>query len=191
MNVAAFNVAVINIPTLLNAPHLNLHRSTFFSVHFALGFFVHKFCCVTSHDESFGICLFLVISTIKLSRSLRILRNAHFRREEHLHDEDKLVAPHSKKFCQVSPINRAPSPNFSTFEKIKNDHNTILNNLLGRVYQVSSIDHLPQQISQPWYSYHDFPVFNEVEDDTTEGILAVKFIIGLDFAVTRSSPDSC
>ena len=35
------------------------------------------------------------------------------------------------------------------------------------------------------------PGFDEVEDDTIEGILAVKFIIGLDFAVTRSSPDSC
>ena len=30
--------------------------------------------------------------------------------------------------------------------------------------------------------------FDEVEDDTIESILAV---IGLDFAVTRSSPDSC
>ena len=35
------------------------------------------------------------------------------------------------------------------------------------------------------------PGLNEVEDVTTEGILAVKFIIGLDFALTRSSHDSC
>ena len=32
--------------------------------------FIHKFCCVTSHDESFGICLFLVINTIRLPRSI-------------------------------------------------------------------------------------------------------------------------
>ena len=42
-----------------------------------------------------------------------------------------------------------------------------------------------------YHPYHVFPGFDEVEDDTIEGILAVKFIIGLDFAVTRSSPDSC
>ena len=42
-----------------------------------------------------------------------------------------------------------------------------------------------------WYPYEVLKGFDEVEDDTTEGILAVKFIIGLDLAVTRSSPDSC
>ena len=31
----------------------------------------------------------------------------------------------------------------------------------------------------------------EVEDDTLDGTLAIKLIIGLDFAVTRSSPDCC
>ena len=41
------------------------------------------------------------------------------------------------------------------------------------------------------YPYHVFTGFDEVEDDTTDDILAVKFIRGLDFAVTRSSPDSC
>ena len=34
-------------------------------------------------------------------------------------------------------------------------------------------------------------MFDEVEEDTTEGILAVKFIVGRDLAVTRSSPDPC
>ena len=28
-------------------------------------------------------------------------------------------------------------------------------------------------------------------DDTTDGVLAIRFIIGFDFAVTRSSPESC
>ena len=40
--------------------------------------------------------------------SFRTLRIAHFRREEHLYDEDKFVAPPSKKFHQVSLIDRAP-----------------------------------------------------------------------------------
>ena len=41
--------------------------------------------------------------------------------------------------------------------------------------------------------FHNFssPVLLEVEDDTNDGVLAIRFIIGLDFAVTRSSPESC
>ena len=35
------------------------------------------------------------------------------------------------------------------------------------------------------------PGFDEVEEDTTEGVLAVKFIMGHDLAVTRSSHDPC
>ena len=35
------------------------------------------------------------------------------------------------------------------------------------------------------------PGIEEAEDDSAEGILAVKFIMGRDLAVTRSSPDSC
>ena len=31
----------------------------------------------------------------------------------------------------------------------------------------------------------------EVEDDTNDGVQAIRFIIDLDFAVTRSSPESC
>ena len=34
-------------------------------------------------------------------------------------------------------------------------------------------------------------MFAEAEEDTNEGVLAVKFIIGRDFAVTRPSPESC
>ena len=34
-------------------------------------------------------------------------------------------------------------------------------------------------------------MFDEAEEDTTESVLAVKFIIGRDLAVTRPSPDSC
>ena len=35
-----------------------------------------------------------------------------------------------------------------------------------------------------------FPGLTEVEDDTNDGVLAIRFIIGRDFAVTRSSPES-
>ena len=36
-----------------------------------------------------------------------------------------------------------------------------------------------------------FPGLTEVEDDTNDGVLAIRSIIGFDFAVTRSSPESC
>ena len=39
--------------------------------------------------------------------------------------------------------------------------------------------------------YEVLPGFYEVEDDTTEDILAVQFIIDLDFTVSRSFSDSC
>ena len=42
-------------------------------------------------------------------------------REEVLHDEGELVASHPKNFSQVSPIDRAPQPHFSTLEKTKID----------------------------------------------------------------------
>ena len=71
MNVAAFNVAAMNIPHIIHALHLTLQRSTFFSVYFALGLLLfHKFCCVTAHDEIFGICLFLVIQFLRFPRSI-------------------------------------------------------------------------------------------------------------------------
>ena len=34
-------------------------------------------------------------------------------------------------------------------------------------------------------------MFDEAEEDTNEGVLAVKFIMCRDLAVTRPSPDSC
>ena len=40
------------------------------------------------------------------------------------------------------------------------------------------------------FQVDSLPGFDEAEEDTTEGILAVKFIMGRDLAVTRSSPDS-
>ena len=34
------------------------------------------------------------------------------------------------------------------------------------------------------------PILTEDEDDTNDGVLAIRFITGRDFAVTRSSPES-
>ena len=81
---------------------------------------------------------------------------------------------------------------FSTLEKTKHGHNPILNNLLKRVYQVALIDHLQQRTSKdPVFRNVSSPGLTEVEDDTTDGVLAIRFIIGFDFAVSRSSPESC
>ena len=60
------------------------------------------------------------------------------------------------------------------------------------VSQVSPIDRHLQQIFQDLdihtRSSHGF---DEAEEDTNESVLAVKFIVGRDLAVTRPSPDSC
>ena len=45
-------------------------RHSFLSVSHLVFDFVHKFCCVTAHDENFGTCPFLGVSTIKLARSI-------------------------------------------------------------------------------------------------------------------------
>ena len=48
------------------------------------------------------------VSRIHRESSLRTLRNAHFRREEVLHDEGQVFAIYPKKFSHVSLIDRAP-----------------------------------------------------------------------------------
>ena len=72
MNVAAFNVAAMNIHHIIECSSPD---SATFDILFCLfrtwSFdFVHKFCCVTSHDESFGICPFLGINFIRFPRSI-------------------------------------------------------------------------------------------------------------------------
>ena len=93
-----------------------------------------------------------------------------------------------RSFPQVSLIDRAPQLHLSTLEKTKIDRNPLLNNLVVTVSQVSPIYRHLQQIFQD-LDIHTSLMKNE--EDTTEGILAVKFIISLDLAVTRSSPDPC
>ena len=71
MNVAAFIVAAINVPQIIecSSPE-SATFDIFLSFSHLIFYFIHKFCCVTSHDESFGICLSLAISTIRLPRSI-------------------------------------------------------------------------------------------------------------------------
>ena len=125
-----------------------------------------------SHDKRFRICLFLIIDNYQVAPSWIIspyLTEKHFRREEVLHDEGQLVASHSRKFHQVSLIDRASQLHFSTLEKTKIDHNPLLHDLLVTVYQVSLIDRVPQQISQDFVSMPGPPrVWWR-----TEGILSV------------------
>ena len=145
------------------------------------------------HDEDKFVASHLSqVSPIHRESSLRTLRNAHFRREDVLHDEGQLCASYPKKLSQVSLIDRAPQLHFSTLEKTKIDHNPLLNNMVVSVSQVSPIYRHLQQIFQDLDVHtRSLTGFDEVEEDTTEGILAVKFIIGRDLAVTRSSPDPC
>ena len=138
---------------------------------------------------------------------LRSLRIAQFRREEFPRDQVELFVASSKKFYQVAPIARMSQYQFSTLEKTKT-----LSNLLKRSFpqivhgnsnqklsiglcrfQVAQIAPLSQQLDSRDLDFRNFfsPGFAEVEDNTCDGALAIRFIIGRDFAVTRSSPDSC
>ena len=97
-----------------------------------------------------------------------------------------------KKFPQVSPIDRVPQLHLSTLEKTKIDHNPLVYNLVVTVSQASPIDRHVQQIFQDLDIHtRSSPDLMRAEEDTNEGVLAVKFIMGRDLAVTRSSPDSC
>ena len=97
-----------------------------------------------------------------------------------------------RNFPQVSPIDRAPQLHFSTLEKTKIDHNPLLNILVVTVAQVSPFyRHLEQIFQDLDIHTRSSPGLMKLKEDTTEGVLAVKFIMGRDLAVTRSSPDFC
>ena len=58
------------------------------------------------------------------------------------------------------------------------------------LYQLALIYLLQQLISMDLHVRNiSSRGLTEVEDDTNDGVLAIRFIIGLDFAVTRSSPE--
>ena len=97
-----------------------------------------------------------------------------------------------KKFPQVSPIDRALQLHFSTLVKTKINHNPLVYNLVLTVAQVSPFyRHLEQIFLDLDIHTEVLPGFDEAEEITNEGVLAVKFIMGRDLAVTRPSPDSC
>ena len=97
-------------------------------------------------------------------------------------------AMNPKKFPQVSPIDRAPQLHFSALEKTRTDHNPFVNSLILTFQRVAPFYRQEHVFQDP---YEVLPGFDEVEEDTNEGVLAVKFIMGRDLAVTRPSPDSC
>ena len=133
-----------------------------------------------------------------------------FRQEEFLRDQVELFVPFSQKFYRVALIDRTSWTQFSTLEKTKHGRHPILNNLLKRsfpwiahgsgdqriqinlyLHQVALIYLLQQLVSMDLDFHNFFTGLTEVEDDTNDGVLAVKCIISLNFAVTRSSPESC
>ena len=123
MNVAAFNVAAMNIHHVIECSSPD---SATFNIRFCL-FRTRSLTLFTNSAASLPMTKF---------SSLRTLRNAHFRREEVLHDEGQLFAIYPKKFSQVSLIDRAPQLHFATLEKTKIDHNPLLNNLVVTVSQM-------------------------------------------------------
>ena len=88
------------------------------------------------------------VSPFYRESALRTLQNAHFCREEVLHDEGQFFAMCTKKFPQVSPIDRAPQLHFSTLEKTKIDLNPLVYDLIVTVAQVSPFYRHLQQIFQ-------------------------------------------
>ena len=146
-----------------------------------------------------------------LPHSQRIARFHHegFARER---NQVEFLVSLSKKFHRVAPIGRTSQYQISTLEKIKHGHHPTLSSLLKRSfpsiahdnsnrklsfglcrYQVALIAPPSQQLYSRDLDFHNFssPGLTEVEDDKSDGVLATRFIIGRDFAVTRSSPESC
>ena len=108
----------------------------------------------------------------------------------------------------VSPFYRPSIHQISTLEKTKLCHHPILSSLLSTSFQrigggalardlchgqqrVSPFYHIPQLSHSRDSDFHYFSSrLCHAEDDRVEGAFAIRFIIGLDFAVTLSSPDS-
>ena len=110
---------------------------------------------------------------------------------------------------RVSPFHHPSIHQLSTLEKTKLSHRPILSSLLSACFErigggggardlwhgqqrVSPFCHISQLAYLEDFDFHNFssPGFLNAEDDRVEGALAIEIIIGLDFAVTLSSPDS-
>ena len=175
-----------------------------------------QFCFIVSNDETLSSCPFLRIDITRSPRSVTKYFSVPYGlrgsvEKNFVRDQVELVVPFCKKFYQVALIDRTSWSQFSTLEKTKHGRHPILNNLLKRsfpwiahgsddrrlqknlcLYQVAPISPLEQLNSMDLDSRNiSFTGLTEVEDDTSDGVLATRFIIGRDFAVTRSSPESC
>ena len=131
--------------------------------------FIDKFCCVTSHDELFKISLFLDILWSGFPRSIV---NSFF-------VPCRMRCPAEKMFFTMRV-------NFSQWIPrifLRFPRSIVLR---SSTFPLWRRPRLTTDFPGSWYPYED-----EVEEDTNEGILAVKFIMGRDLAVTRPSPDSC
>ena len=83
------------------------------------------------------------------------------------------------------------SSTFSTLEKTKIDQHPPLKTWWWRFLRFPKSIVTCNRLSRILISIRGPPGFDEAEEDTNEGVLAVKFIMGRDFAVTRSSLQSC
>ena len=97
-----------------------------------------------------------------------------------------------KKFSQFSPIDRAPELTSPLLRKTKIDHNLLLKNLVVTVCQVYPIYRHLQQVFQDLDIHTKSPPdLMKLKKKRPKASSRSKFIMGRDFAVTRSSPDSC
>ena len=110
---------------------------------------------------------------------LRTLRIAHFRREELLRDED--VLQHSPRSSVRLPwliVRRSLS-----FPLLRRPNTVVIQFwIICWREALCFLTRLPQSI----FSNNGLPriLLTEVEDDTNDGVLAIRFIIGRDFAVS-------
>ena len=140
MNVAAFNVAAMNIPHIIECSSSD--SATFDILFQSVSHLVFDFVpqillrhCPRRNFRNKPVLgnALTQVSPFYRESALRTLQNAHSCREEVPHDEGQLFAMYPKNLPQVSPIDRARQLHFSTLEKTKIDHNPLLNNLVVTV----------------------------------------------------------
>ena len=122
----------------------------------------------------------------------------------------ELVCPCPKCKQRVSPFYHPSIHQLSTLEKTKLCHHPNLSSVLITSFQqiacggalardwchgrqrLSPFYHISQLSHSRDSDFHSFSSskLSDAKDDRIEGALAIRLIISLDFAVTRSSPDS-
>ena len=173
MNVAGIHrYNTITFTKLLNVLLLLLQHWKFFSVFFALDhspmhewswfYRQFQFCFVDSNDELLRPCLFLRID-IKSPRS--VTKNFFVFLTDCAVPSKRISSWPSRTCCTIVHAVLSSRPDRSSFWTF--------------------------ELQWSWLLYLLFTGLTEVEDDTCDGALAIKLIIGRDFAVTRSSPESC